>query len=66
MPFPPLLEALEEKTRGRVIRLDHGIRGAAKAFEEGQVEVDDGGPGRLLRSRYIDYRIPHGKAPTAG
>jgi hypothetical protein len=30
MPFPPLLERLEEKARGRVIRIDEGVPKEAK------------------------------------
>jgi N-acyl-D-aspartate/D-glutamate deacylase len=54
MPFAPLLQALRERTSGRVLRLDKGMpeRGEAKAaewgwFERAVVETD----------LYLDYVV---------
>ncbi len=56
MPFRPLLQALGEKTGGRVIRLDEGI--PEGVFREGEVDEDKNGqPGAALESRYVQYTI---------
>jgi hypothetical protein len=61
MPFPSLLERLDERTRGRVIRADRGKDVLAELASQ-----QSGKPGRLTASEWADFlaRIREGKNPS--
>jgi hypothetical protein len=69
MPFPPLLERLREKTRGRVIRADTGVPPKPKETPEREWNaflgrITEAGPGERVtgspeenRPLYIEYTV---------
>ncbi len=65
MPFPPLLARLQEKTRGRVIRLDDGIPNELPLADDGTPLITQAAWKAFLqqtesKALYVDLHIEAG------